>query len=295
LRGAWGGFDQDIHAYDTAPLVDRSRYSTTGTVDNSSSDISTSTLRYGKALTFSGDATNDRVDLGSISSSHILSYAGERQMTFFVVARYGGTPSSTFPRIFDMSNAGGPVDGYTLSYDTSAPRFGFVAQENSNTLIRLFYNYTLSSGEVFTLGGTLYEDGSTVTGGQLYFNGIPVSTTVEATPALTGFTSNTHDMAIGNWNHATDRMWDGEIAALYMLGGTANDDFFRELHRDPFGPFRLSEDTSPIIQLGKGAGNFTILGPAGYPMPPYASFSGKAAAGAAGGVAGSLASMGVGI
>ena len=67
LIGAWMPFRQST-AGDGTTVFDISRSRNHGTIDNSSGDV---TLDVG-SLSFSGDATNDRIDLGSIVDPHPL-------------------------------------------------------------------------------------------------------------------------------------------------------------------------------------------------------------------------------
>ena len=291
IRAAFLPFDMDANADDGGLIFDHA-HRKIGTVDNSSADITVSTRPYGRVLTFSGDATNDRVDLGSIAPGHPLYFGGEDKLSFVARLRYGGSPSSTFPRPFDKSNSGNGTNGYGLWYDTGVGGFEFRSTSGAN-FYKITYSTALSGGDEFDLGFTTV-DGS-LNDGQFYRDGASV-TSVTVTTSLNSFPSVTTNMAIGNWNHATDRMWDGDIGFLYIFGAEAPAEVFEQLFLDPFGPFRPIESVAPFLGpiSAKGVGNFTALGPHGYPMPPYTSFAGKVAAGVTGKGAGFLGSTGVG-
>lgn len=233
-------FNGDAMSANGATIRGRSRYRQTPTVDNSSGDISIATTRLGRAFAFTGDSTNDRINFGSITSGNPLSLAGKSAFTIVVGLRYGGTPASSFPRIFDKSSSGGGNGGYVLYYDTS---LGLEVHVNNQTRYR--HTITLAAGDVLQVGFTCFALG---TDGSFYIDGLPVATSIISSAASSVPTTTTN-AAIGNWNHATNRMWDGNIDYVYILDAGAPARFFKEIHLDPFGPFRRDTAVHAIFSV----------------------------------------------
>jgi hypothetical protein len=79
-------------------------------------------------------------------------------------------------------------------------------------------------------------DGTTA---ELWVDGVNLGapTATEATPQFPAPAADTN-AAIGNWNHATGRGWEGEIACVYVFDRAMPDTLLRDISLDPYGMFR---------------------------------------------------------
>ena len=199
--------------------VDLVRASRRNPVDNSSGDITRGVVaELGRVPVFSGDGTNDRIQIAggsSIATSDPLSLAGLNTFTVAFALTYNGSPNSSFPRVFDRSNGGNALNGYAVWLATGSPdKLAFRTGTTTSTTSATQWD---SDGDPFAAHGVPYwcafvgTDIDSVAGGQWYLNGLPIATTALARNAAT-VPSVATAMSIGNWNHTTDRMWDGAIA-----------------------------------------------------------------------------------
>lgn len=245
LRGAFGVFGEDVRTHYGALYRDYSQFRKHGSAQGPA-PLTVKMLKDGRAISFASAAQNHRIDLGSIPFGHPLNFGGEKSMSWMVKCRYGGSPNSSFPRIFDKSDGGGPVNGYALNYNLSIPGFQWIVADTVEAKISNWqYDVTISAGQTFTLGFSSRGD---LTDGQMYFDGLPVTSTLSGTITPI-FPEETTNMAIGNWNHAGDRMWDGEIELVYILSGDNPDGFFKDLHDDPYGPFYRAPARVPMVPV----------------------------------------------
>lgn len=249
LVGAWMPFSLDVpeNAKAEEIVYDRSIHHNDGTLDNSSADLSQVFTVQGRALQFTGDNTNDRIRLGSTNSGNPLSLAGLAKCTVIVGCLYNGLPASSFPRIIDKSDSGNAQNGWMLIFNDSTDEFQFYAgNSTTSNFDRWDYARVLSVGDEFQIAFTTPNFPTT---GQFYFDGLPVATShgQDGTPSV--FSSTTTDMAIGNWNHAINRMWRGRIDYVYVLNEAFGDSFFLEIYKDPFGPFRLADEAKVVYDL----------------------------------------------
>lgn len=139
-----------------------------------------------------------------------------------------------------------------------------------------------------------YWDGSeinTFINGAVTGSAVSASGTINASGSLyAGNNPNTSGSA-DNGDFLVDYLyiWDRVFASPSLVAQSLSDDPFQIIR-----PRLIIPKGAFVLAAAKGAGNFTALGPHGYPMNPYASFAGKAAAGATGKGAGFLGSTGVG-
>ena len=235
LIGAWMPFVQSL-ASNGAQVFDYSKFRNHGTIDSSSGDITIQNV----SLNFSSDATNDRVDLGSIVNPNPINLNGLSDRFSIMWGAVREDSGSNFPRIIDKSSAGSAADGWSLWYDAggingynlqdaSGGRWHSIGLEHVTGVLQ-HWTFTTSS---YPDAVTWFRDGRSIAGTK-------VST--PATPPTT-----TANMAIGNWNHATDRMWSGRIEYIYILDFEAPAALVRSIYYDPFGPFRMVDDLEDMI------------------------------------------------
>jgi len=187
-------------------------------VDNSSGDISRSAMPITgwPAAQYTGDATNDRYDLGPITSDNPLSLAGRDAFTLLAWCHFIQQDSS-FPRIIDKSDGGNAANGWGMWSNASEQIVvGIDGQTSSSTA-----NDAVVYGETNLYSASLTGLGATASG-DFYRNG----EFLRADPGA-GYNqpvSTTTNAAIGNWNHATDRMIDGYISHVFVLNRDATHD-----------------------------------------------------------------------
>lgn len=200
--------------------VDLVRASRRNPVDNSSGDVTRGVVaELGRVPVFSGDASNDRIQVdggANIAVTDPLSLAGLDTFTAAFAVSYNGTPNSSFPRIFDRSNDTNARNGYGCWLSTGSPdKLSFRINTASSTV---FTQWETSGGAPIPTDGTptwccfVATDIDSLTGGQWYIDGAPVSTGALGGRNVAAVPSVATPMAIGNWTHASDRMWDGAIA-----------------------------------------------------------------------------------
>ncbi len=243
LVGAWLVFPQN----NLARVQDlNTRVLNHGTPDNSSGDLTLVTTAAGPTINFSGDATNDRIDLGSITSANPLSFFGKTSLTLFSRLTVGLTPNSGFPRVFDKSNAGNATNGWGFWIGSAGGWDGKAVVIIDGTPASITATAMMTTGETATID--LVIDGLSIQ--HFYKNGVLFETN---TAALSSFPADTTNAAIGNWNHSTDRMWRGSIDYVYVLNGAATPSQVAQVYSDPFGPFRMVEDT-PWLSVAAAGG-----------------------------------------
>jgi hypothetical protein len=177
----------------------------------------------GSGLKFPTDAGSDRLDLGSIDSSNPLSGVPSGQMSIAArVYKYASTDlNNSYPRIFDKSDGAGFQNGWGVFYQSST---ALILQVQTNYLSVTIPSAaawmdivgTVKSGEWF-----LYNDGKSLGSG--------VSTA--------SFSSTTTNAAIGNWNHTTDRQWNGQILYVYIWDRVISSDEAAWIHHEPYSIF----------------------------------------------------------
>ncbi len=227
LVGAYLPLGQ-LSVADGVLVSDLSKFRQDATIENSSGDITLITTTAGNTLQFSGDATNDRIDLGSIPSTHPLSFNNKTQLSILFGIRNWQTPNSGFPRVIDKSDSSPAAGGWGLWFQTRLLNFNTFGAGNSHT----------TSGDIISVGETadLAYVMSALNSGQFYRNGIAFEG--EKTTAQTAIPSNTNNAAIGNLPNGTDRMLNCGLDYVYVLDAKAPPGLILNIARDPFGPFR---------------------------------------------------------
>lgn len=243
LVGAWL-FDEPT---DMGIVRDRTRYGTHGT--RSGTSIARQADKFGWSHNFTGDANNDRYDLGSIPSTHPLSLS--RLSRFTIIARVykRSTPnSSTFPRIIDKSSSGSATGGWYLGGNNTGVQIeagvGGSAQNisaNSNFEDRW---HTVGLSYDGTLGHVFCTDNTGNGWNPRKIGTLNISQTVPTT---------TTNAAIGNWNHTTDRNWEGRIDYIHVWDDYFRDDIVKSLMAQPFRMYdrpRIQPVKFPTVSSG---------------------------------------------
>ena len=184
------------------------------TVDNSSGDVTTEFHSVTGTLSkrFSGDATNDRVALGSITSADPWSFFGQTDVTVIAnLTTDGITHAAGFPRLVDKSDGGSGANGWAIYW-------------NNNATPDILQFQIAGSADTYAEFPFATYGSSTMIG--MSVSGIPLSSTATATftayadgerassrtNSIGAFPSTTTNAAIGNWQDvAGNRMWDGFI------------------------------------------------------------------------------------
>jgi hypothetical protein len=161
--------------------------------------------QYGSATTFPTDGGTDRVDLGAITAEDRLSGYATQQISMLVRGYKipDASINNTFPRLFDKSSGGSAADGWCLSWLPSGDYWQFYLDGvafNSSSVSSF-----ASAGGLFDILIVADKTANTVT---FYHDGKFLSS---VSLVFTTFSSTTTDAAIGNWNHSTDRQWNGSI------------------------------------------------------------------------------------
>lgn len=159
-----------------------------------------------QAVEFDGGGSNDRIDLGSVTSSDPLGFFGKTTCSILSWARFDNS-TTTYPRAIDKSNGGVGANGWT---------FGSV---NSGGAELAFYTGGSGAAHAFPGYFTVNDQmliGYTLNGlssGTAYKDGVLFGT---SSNTIAAFPSTTTNCAIGNWNHSTGRMWDGAIYSVLV-------------------------------------------------------------------------------
>lgn len=250
--------------------VDISRYRRNLTLDNSSGDISGVTSQIGPATTFSGDATNDRIDIGSIPSTDPLSFA-DGAATGLTVAFYAKLTSgvtTNWPRVIDKSNGGGYSNGWGIEcYDTGSNDILNWGSDGSGNM-----SVTVTGLLDTWAFWILTSRGSGADEGEIYRNGVDLGAGYGGGGLTLPFPSTTTNAAIGNWNHTTDRMLRNPIGLLYVWNKWFPPVEARLLSANPFGPI-TPRPLSPVVRQPTTQGRIHLLGRPRIAKPHRAAIS----------------------
>lgn len=208
-------------------------------------------------LDFSGDAVNDRVDLGVISTSNPLQLANDEcTIVCSYLLNSGTVPAGNSPRIIDKSDAGTATNGWSLYTTASASNYfwtlavngGDVAWDETALVIQ---RDTVNHVAVTKSGGTLN-----------YYMGQPNNVTqfgrirfIQQQTGANAIPSAQTSAAIGNWNHSTDREWYGDIYWLMIFDRLFT---FAEIQELTYRPYALLKQETPR----------TFYLPSAAPTPP---------------------------
>ena len=225
LVGAWifetgGGFTPDWSGVNNH-----------GTWENSDAGMASVIGEHGRAFEHTGDGTNDRIELGSITGSNPLKLTGATDCTILARVYLDGSPTSAFPRLIDVSDGGSATNGWQL----------FVISGD--------WSFQVAGGASFTSSSTVPTDqwstvamvingGFPAGGRKRYF----INGTVDHDTTITNLTtppSNTTPGCLFNRNNSTDRQWTGFTDYIYVYNRALSD---AEIHYiqsvDPYAPVR---------------------------------------------------------
>lgn len=223
LVGAWLFNEGDSYVHDY------SGNNNSGVWENSDGGMLTSMGPAGRVFEHGGDNTNDRIDLGSMPSVNLLSLAGVTTFTIVWRSYVKSTPLNASPRLIDKSDGGNAQNGWMLWFNDALTQWRVYAGPHGWSSDTSITENVWQSGAFrtfdFTSEASFFYDGQ-----------INAATQVD-TPAAPS--STTTNMAIGNWNHSTDRQFFGSIDYIYVYNRALEDSEIVYLHQiDPFVGFR---------------------------------------------------------
>ena len=188
-------------------------------------------------LHFSGQNTNNRVDLGSIVSDNPLSLSGKTKATFaFGISLPSDALHITnqFPRIIDKSDGGGGSAGWALWIGSPGTRLTLARPGASAESGAVPADIVVEGGYVDVV---VFRDGDSVG----FARDGALQQTVSGFGA-TAFPSNTANAAIGNWNHSVNREFKGTLYYLYVWNRLLPGSVIQALARDPYYFLTTSTD-----------------------------------------------------
>ena len=227
-------------------IANLGRYSNKGILTNNAAWADT---EKGIGTEYPTDTGTDRMSIGILGATNPLGGVPTSQIT--LVARvYMTTPAThnnDVPRIFDKSNAGGGGAGWAVWYNSITNNFEGKIDNNENSLISTTTTYTTAGW--YDVGVT-FKAGNT----NIYING--VHETFHSNHYT--FSSVETPAAIGNWNHTTDRQWNGYILFVYVYSRIISNFEMAWLYREPYAMFQpemssaiLYFDLVPSVDYGK--------------------------------------------
>jgi hypothetical protein len=149
-----------------------------------------------------------------------------------------------FGRVIDKSSDGGGTDGWAV-YMAQTSRLNFAADNTSATLFRSGANF-VTAGVHRTYG--LSRSGTGSAECKWVRDGVQISTdTYVVVPPATAITA-----AIGNWNAADDRMFDGIIDYVMVWERDLSVLEHSQIHVDPFQMIHNPFESNALL-AGTGA------------------------------------------
>lgn len=211
--------------------------------------------QFGAHMDAPGGGGNNRLDFGSITSDNPLSLSQDNACTIVFRSRHDSNPSS-FPRLFDKSNSGNASGGYAVYRDSSnqmvlqigSPRNGKI---KSTTPPSGWQSWAITRKNNSSAQNRIYLDG--------------VDNTATQDLSTGNFATTTTNAAFFNWNHSTNRNWDGALEYFYVFDKVIPlEDIFR-LYREPYR-YIVPVSRSQLIFLPSGG---TPPPPSGNPWYHY--------------------------
>lgn len=191
----------------------------------------------GSALEFAGvDNVSDRLTLGSIPAADPLSLSQGQEYTIVSLVYI---PSSwhvlnTYPRLIDKSDGASGANGWFIYTEAGA----------SYDDVQFCCGNSTGHGAKFTgyqgQWSTWCWRIDDTTGGdstRIWINGLEQTVIEHATINLPAPTTTTN-AAIGNWNHTTDRLWEGAIGVVWIWDRLLDPHECRAITLDPWLPIR---------------------------------------------------------
>lgn len=213
------------------------------TVDNSSGDVTTEKNSVTGTLSkrFSGDATNDRVRLGSITSDDPWSFFGQTSASVICHIKRDGFGNSNFPRFVDKSNSGNAANGWGVWWSNDSTDKLVFGIDGTGQSVAVNWP-TENSTNVFGFNVTNVPLSGTATVTlEAFSDGTSIGT--GSRTSMPQFPATTVNAAIGNWNHTSDRMFDGFIDYVAIFDRAIPASQHAMFGHTPFAFMRTSERT----------------------------------------------------
>lgn len=220
---------------------------------NSNDGVLTNNARWvttenGIGTEFPTDNGSDRINVEAITSNDPLSGVPSGEISIAVnVYVVSGSLNNDYPRIFDKSDGPNCSNGWMVFWDDSLTNQRIGVQANTTELE--FWSSDITRPAWYSVVVTLKSGNN-----RIYINGIE---DVHNTDTFT-FPSTTTNAAIGNWNHATDRQWNGYINYVYVYDRIISAEEVVYIHREPYAMFQpeissatLFFDLVPPVDYGK--------------------------------------------
>ena len=177
-------------------------------------------------LNFSGDNNADRVDFGTVPTGNPL----QGSYPFCILARFfagGGSPGNSFWRLIDKSSAGNAANGWAIWMNSSGYRFEFGINNPGSTYATSGFGIATGvwHNVLLKLNGSNYL---------YYMDGVQIGSGSYSQ----SFVNSATNMAVGNWNHSTDRNWFGRISFVVLSLCYPKDNECRILTQQA-NPFRI--------------------------------------------------------
>lgn len=202
--------------------------------------------QYGRAMNCTADNSTDRINLGSIVSSNPLSLSQGLACT--IIARMyvnSGTKNNTFPRIIDKSNSGSGAGGWAMDYSGSG-------------VLEFYINGSFMSGPSTNVISGWHTFGfmRDESGNYEYFID---EESIGSGNDTTAFPTTTTNAALLNWNHSTDRAWNGKADYIYVFDERLTETALRQITATPW----MILDTGLGDDIYIDTSNSTVSVPAG--------------------------------
>ena len=178
----------------------------------------------GTVLDFPGDATADRLDLGTVATSAPLTCSANNECT--VISRvYYASNSNLFPRIIDKSSGTSAQNGWAFYYEYSGP-----------DSIAFGVSGTIESVATTINPGNWYNLSCSAVGGGGQFRPFIDGSLVGTDTVANNFPTTSTSAAIGNWNHTTGRQWPGLIEYVLVFDVALSDSLLLKIEDRPYAP-----------------------------------------------------------
>lgn len=179
--------------------------------------------RFGRIVNSTGDNSTDRIDLGSVASTDGLALAGATEFTLSWRYNHRTTSSSnSFPRIFDKSDGGSAANGWALYWHDAGNNWridagGDTRWSNNGPADNNQWHHMIAAYDSVN-GCDFWADGDFEL----------TDTTIFSIPSVTT------NAALLNWNHTTDRNWEGWVDHLYVWDRKLTNQEILSLFRYPY-------------------------------------------------------------
>jgi len=224
----------ETQAGDGHPFDDVSPYHRSLVAVNGNSVIVPSVGACGPMFEFTGNATADRINIGSILTTDPLCMCNSEEMTFLFFGVLQGRPwNSSNPRIFDKSDGGSCANGWAVSL-ADATSVSDMTFWRTSSYSSWRYDNKLADGKEHSVMFRVISNSV-----HCFFDGVDQGSrrTGSGTPTFPAPSVATN-AAIGNWNHTTDREFYGHISMVAIWDRALTNDEIALLASDPWGLIR---------------------------------------------------------